>query len=57
MTQDNTDTGRGSLSADYEVSANIRVKFGISYTMFRNREQKEADYDEYAGNAGLSIQF
>lgn len=57
VTKDNTNTGKASLLADYELSANIRIKFGMSGTMFRNLEQNEDDYDEYSGSAGLTIQF
>jgi hypothetical protein len=57
VTKDNTDTQKMSLSSDYELSQNLRVKFGFSGTIFANRELKDDDYIEYAGNAGLTIQF
>ncbi|MFH1380106.1 MAG: hypothetical protein ABII23_07495 [bacterium] len=55
--KDNTNTGKLQTSVDYELSQNLRVKFGLSGSMFRNKEKNDDDYNEYAGSAGLTIQF
>ncbi|MFN3966234.1 MAG: hypothetical protein ACK4JE_00850 [Endomicrobiia bacterium] len=57
VTKNRTDRHTGSLSADYEVSPNIRMKIGAGYERFENREKDDENYRSYSISGQLTIVF
>ncbi len=57
VTKNRTDRHSGSLSADYEVSQNLRMKIGAGYERFENREKDDENYSSYSISGQLTIVF
>lgn len=53
----NTDTYRLSTSNDYEMTSNVRLTFGGSYFLTRNKVSADANSYGYEINSLLTIQF
>ena len=60
VSRDNTNTSSLNTSAEYEVSSNFRLSFGLGVTRMENRAAKGTDndsYTSYEANSRLTIQF
>jgi len=57
VTKNRTDRHSGSLSVDYEVSPNLRMKIGAGYERFQNREKNDENYTSYSISGQLTIVF
>jgi hypothetical protein len=55
--RDNTDTYSLNADADYEVSKNFRLAFGLGYSRLINRVQSDFSYSTIEASSRLTIQF
>jgi hypothetical protein len=55
--RDNTDTYTLNADADYEVSKNFRLAFGLGYSRLLNRTNSDFNYSSISASSRLTIQF
>jgi hypothetical protein len=56
-TTDNTDTYSLTTSEDYELTSNMRLTLGLTYSYIVNKEYSDQNYFSYEFNTLMTIQF